>query len=426
MQLFTPQGLLVSPDAYNRLFTLHGVVMVWFFLVPSIPTTLGNFLLPLMIGAKDVAFPKLNLISWYLYLAGAALTIGGADRRRGGHGLDLLHALLDDLLQLRGAVGGDGHLRGRASRRSPPASTSSPPSTLLRAPGHDLVPPAAVRLGDLRHEPGDGAGHAGAGDLAAAGGDAERAFGLPIFDARFGGDPMLFQHLFWFYSHPAVYIMILPAMGVVSRGHHRRRAASALRLRLHGLRDAGDRGDRLPGLGPPHVRLGPEPLCEPGVLVPELRGRRAQRHQGVQLDGHPLPRPDQLRGADALRAGLPRPVHPWRADRAVARLDPDRRARDRHLLRHRPLPLHHGRRLGFRLLRRPALLVAEDHRAAVSGRRRQVRRDPAVLRLQLHLLPAVHHGLSRHAAALSRLSCRNSRSSTCCLRSAPWCWRSPT
>ncbi len=83
-ELFTPAGDLTTADEYNRLFTLHGTVMVWFFLVPSIPTTLGNFLLPLMIGARDVAFPKLNLLSWYLYLGGGLLTVaallaGGVD-----------------------------------------------------------------------------------------------------------------------------------------------------------------------------------------------------------------------------------------------------------------------------------------------------------------------------------------------------------
>src|SRR5438067_12116533 len=84
MELATPQGDLVSNDAYNKLFTAHGVIMVWLFLIPSIPSVLGNFLLPLMIGARDLAFPRLNLASWYLYLAGglltlAALFLGGVD-----------------------------------------------------------------------------------------------------------------------------------------------------------------------------------------------------------------------------------------------------------------------------------------------------------------------------------------------------------
>ncbi len=75
MELLTPKGDLVTSDTYNRLFTMHGVVMVWFFLIPSIPTVLGNFLVPMMIGARDVAFPRLNLASWYLFMAGAALAL---------------------------------------------------------------------------------------------------------------------------------------------------------------------------------------------------------------------------------------------------------------------------------------------------------------------------------------------------------------
>ncbi|MEO6780452.1 MAG: cbb3-type cytochrome c oxidase subunit I, partial [Bradyrhizobium sp.] len=84
IELFTPEADVVSADTYNKLFTFHGIIMVWFFLVPSIPTTLGNFLLPLMIGARDVAFPKLNLFSWYLNITGGlctlyALVAGGVD-----------------------------------------------------------------------------------------------------------------------------------------------------------------------------------------------------------------------------------------------------------------------------------------------------------------------------------------------------------
>ena len=83
LELATPRGDLVSSDVYNRLFTMHGIVMVWFFLIPSIPTTFGNFLLPLMIGARDLAFPRLNILSWYLFMLGGAcvldaLFVGGA------------------------------------------------------------------------------------------------------------------------------------------------------------------------------------------------------------------------------------------------------------------------------------------------------------------------------------------------------------
>ena len=92
---------------------MHGVIMVWFFLIPSIPSTLGNFLVPLMIGARDLAFPRLNLASWYLYIAGGAVHARRADRRRRRYRLDVLHAVLDDVLQ---------HAR---DRRGLPASSSS-------------------------------------------------------------------------------------------------------------------------------------------------------------------------------------------------------------------------------------------------------------------------------------------------------------
>ncbi|HVX65974.1 MAG TPA: cbb3-type cytochrome c oxidase subunit I, partial [Bryobacteraceae bacterium] len=75
LELLTPQGDLVAPDTYNKSFTMHGIIMVFFFLVPSIPATLGNFLVPMMIGARDMAFPRINLLSWYLYMAGAVITL---------------------------------------------------------------------------------------------------------------------------------------------------------------------------------------------------------------------------------------------------------------------------------------------------------------------------------------------------------------
>ena len=89
----TPEGGLVTADTYNRLFTMHGVIMVFFFLVPVVPTVLGNFCLPMMIGAKDLAFPRINLLSWYLYMIGGGWTLVRHARRRRRYRLDLLHAL---------------------------------------------------------------------------------------------------------------------------------------------------------------------------------------------------------------------------------------------------------------------------------------------------------------------------------------------
>ena len=214
IHLFTPNGLLFGAETYNKLFTLHGVVMVWFFLVPSIPNTLGNFLLPLMIGARDMAFPRLNLASWYVFMAGGLLTVGallmgGVDT--GWTFYTPFSTIYSDSAVLLAALGV--FVVGFSSIMSGLNFIAT--AHLLRAPGMSwfrlplfvwavyatsliMVLATPVLSTSLL--------------LVIA----ERAFGLPIFDARVGGDPLLFQHLFWFYSHPAVYIMVLPAMGVVS------------------------------------------------------------------------------------------------------------------------------------------------------------------------------------------------------------------
>jgi cytochrome c oxidase subunit 1 len=214
LELMTPDGGLVSADVYNRLFSLHGIVMVWFFLVPSIPATLGNFLLPMMIGAHDVAFPKLNLYSWYLYVGGGLFTLyvviaGGVDT-----GWTFYTPLSTNYATGHVAAAAFGvFVVGFSSIATGVNFITT--THMLRAPGMTwfrlpllvwamytvslvmvlATPVLAMALLLII---------------------AERVFGIPIFDASKGGDPVLFQHIFWFYSHPAVYIMILPAMGVVS------------------------------------------------------------------------------------------------------------------------------------------------------------------------------------------------------------------
>ena len=214
LELMSPHGLFLSDDAYNRLFTLHGIVMVWFFLVPSIPATFGNFLLPLMIGANDVAFPKLNLASWYIYVLGAAFTLyavvgGGVDTGWTFYTpLSSLYANGDVIAAAAGVfVVGFSSIATGINFITTVHMLRAPGMTWFRLPlfcwamyATSIVmvlatPVLAMSLLLLV---------------------AERAFGVPIFNPNEGGDPVLFQHLFWFYSHPAVYIMVLPAMGVVS------------------------------------------------------------------------------------------------------------------------------------------------------------------------------------------------------------------
>ena len=214
LHLVTPDGALLSAQDYNKTFTFHGVVMVWFFLIPSIPTTLGNFLLPLMIGARDVAFPRLNLASWYLYVAGglftiAALLAGGVDT--GWTFYTPFSTLFSNTHVFLVVVGvfvtgfssiftGLNFIVTIHSLRIPGMTWFRLPLFVWALYATSLVMVLATPVLAMT--------------LALIG--LERGLGVGVFDPSLGGDPLLFQHLFWFYSHPAVYIMILPAMGAVS------------------------------------------------------------------------------------------------------------------------------------------------------------------------------------------------------------------
>jgi cytochrome c oxidase subunit I len=212
--LIVPEGMIGSAETYNRLFTMHGVVMVWFFLVPAVPVTLGNFLVPLMIGARDVAFPRINLLSWYLFvLAGAvvlyALFVGGLDTgwtfyapfsSLYSKGYVAVAAIAIVITGFSSIATGLNFIITIHRLRAPGMTWYKMPVFLwsLYATSILLVlatPVLAMVLLLLTFE---------------------RIFHVGVFDPAIGGDPLLFQHLFWFYSHPAVYIMILPGMGVIS------------------------------------------------------------------------------------------------------------------------------------------------------------------------------------------------------------------
>jgi len=214
LELITPPGDMVQSETYNKLFTMHGVVMVFFFLIPSIPATLGNFLIPIMIGAKDLAFPRLNLLSWYIYMAGAAFTMyamlaGGVDtgwtfyvpystHYSNTHviatGLGIFITGFSSILTGLNFIVTIHKMRapGLTWWRLPLFVWSHYATSLIMILGTPVIAVTVLMVA------------------------LERGLHLGIFDPALGGDPILFQHLFWFYSHPAVYIMILPAMGVVS------------------------------------------------------------------------------------------------------------------------------------------------------------------------------------------------------------------
>jgi cytochrome c oxidase subunit 1 len=214
LELLTPAGDLVQADTYNKLFTMHGMVMVFFFLIPSIPAVLGNFLVPLMIGAKDLAFPRINLLSWYLYIIAGVLMLhcictGGVDT--GWTFYTPFSTAFSNTKVIEAGVaifivGFSSILTGLNfvvtihRMRAPGMTWSRLPLFIWAHYATSVIqllgtPVLAITLLLVVFE---------------------RAFHLGIFDPTRGGDPLLFQHLFWFYSHPAVYIMILPAMAVES------------------------------------------------------------------------------------------------------------------------------------------------------------------------------------------------------------------
>jgi cytochrome c oxidase subunit 1 len=214
LELLTPAGDLMQADTYNKVFTMHGVIMVFFFLIPSIPAVLGNFLVPIMIGAKDLAFPKINLASWYLYMIGGALALYGMINGGVDTGWTFYTPFSTTYSNTNVSIVAIGvFINGFSSiftglnfivtihrMRAPGMTWSRLPLFLWSHYATAVImvlgtPVIAITL------------------LLVA---AERLLHLGIFDPKLGGDPLLFQHLFWFYSHPAVYIMILPAMGVIS------------------------------------------------------------------------------------------------------------------------------------------------------------------------------------------------------------------
>ncbi|HEY4047176.1 MAG TPA: cbb3-type cytochrome c oxidase subunit I [Acidobacteriaceae bacterium] len=214
LELLTPQSDLVSTDTYNKLFSMHGIIMIFLFLVPSVPATLGNFLIPIMIGAKDLAFPRVNLLSWYIYIVGAITTLavlvsGGVDTGWTFTTPLSTHYLNTHVVTAGMAVfitGFSSILTGlnfivTIHRMRAPGMTwfrlplfvwSHYAASILMVLGTPVLAISLVLV------------------------VLERTIGIGVFDPTKGGDPLLFQHLFWFYSHPAVYIMILPGMGVVS------------------------------------------------------------------------------------------------------------------------------------------------------------------------------------------------------------------
>jgi len=212
-ELIAPGQDVMSPDFYNQMFTLHGAIMVFLFIIPSVPAILGNFALPIMLGAKDVAFPRLNLFSFHLWVIGAvffliSLVTGGLDTGWTFYTPYSTTTSTSVVAAVTGAfiLGFSSIFTGMnflvtVHKMRPPGMT------FFRMPLFVWAIYATAIIQVLATPV------LGITLLLLA---VERTLGLGIFDPKLGGDPVLFQHFFWFYSHPAVYIMILPGMGIIS------------------------------------------------------------------------------------------------------------------------------------------------------------------------------------------------------------------
>ena len=214
LELLTPEGDMFTSDTYNKLFSLHGIVMIFFFLIPAIPAVMGNFVLPIMLGAKDLAFPKLNLASWYIYIIGATFGVvviitGGVDTgwtfytpysTQYSNTKVFATTLGAFITGFSSILTGLNFLVTIHRMRAPGLTWFRLPLFVWAMYATSIVimlatPVLAITLVMLM---------------------VERALGVGIFDPALGGDPVLYQHMFWFYSHPAVYIMILPGMAIIS------------------------------------------------------------------------------------------------------------------------------------------------------------------------------------------------------------------
>ena len=214
LELLTPAGDLMQAETYNKMFTMHGIAMVFFFLIPAVPAVLGNFLIPLMIGAKDLAFPRINLLSWYIFVLGGlfslyAMIAGGIDTgwtfytpySTAWSNTNVVPTALGIFITGFSSILTGLNFMATIHRMRAPGLTwfrlplfvwAHYATSIIMILGTPVLAITIVLVA------------------------LDRIAKFGIFDPAVGGDPVLFQHLFWFYSHPAVYIMILPSMGVIS------------------------------------------------------------------------------------------------------------------------------------------------------------------------------------------------------------------
>ena len=359
LQLAMPDNTLIGAETYNGLVSMHGTTMIFLFVVPVL-AGFANYMVPLMIGARDMAFPRLNALSfWLLLFGGIAFYISlfftppdagwtsyaplseKAYSPTGGIDAWIFLIHLTGISSIVGAINfiatiHNMRAKGMSWGRMPIFVWTVLIYSYLLVVALPAIAAAVTMLLTDRH------------------------FGTSFFNVAGGGDPMLWQHLFWFFGHPEVYIMILPAFGMISEILPVFARKPIFGYKADRRRHGGHRVPRPDRVGPPHVHH-----ADPGhgdVVLHDLlvHDRGADRDQDLQLAGHALARLDRHEDAALLRGRLHRPVR----DRRHLRRDPGdlprRLAAAGQLLRGGPHPLRAVRRQRLRDLRRALLLVPED------------------------------------------------------------------
>ena len=403
INLLTPEGIFTH-DTYNKLFTMHGIIMVFFFLLPSIPATLGNFLVPMMIGARDLAFPRINLLSWYIYIVGGIFTLtavvqGGVDTgwtfyAPFSSSYSNTHVILAAMgifvSGFSSILTGLNFIVTIHKMRAPGMTWNRLPlfiwghyaTSLIQVLGTPVIAITMVLLG------------------------LERLLHAGIFDPTVGGDPVLFQHLFWFYSHPAVYIMILPGMAVISEivACFSRKAIfgysfvaySSIAIAVFSFLVWGH-----------HLFVSGQSMYASMVFsffsflvaIPsaiKVFNWTATMYKGSVSFETPMLYAFGFIGLFTI-GGL---TGLFLGDHG------NRRPRHRYLFCHRAFPLCDGGRNGDGLHGRDPLLVSEDFRPPVPGGLGQVCGAPGLRWIQSDVLPAVHSWIPGNAAPLCALRSR--------------------
>ena len=391
----------MAADTYNKVFTMHGVIMVFFFLVPSVPATIGNFLIPMMVGAKDLALPKINLLSWYLYIIAGCMAIytmaaGGVDtgwtfttplstHYLNTHvistGLAIFVAGFSSIFTGLNFIVTIHKMRcpGMTWFRLPLFVWSNYAASILMVLGTPVLAITLVLV------------------------VLERTVCIGVFDPAYGGDPILFQHLFWFYSHPAVYIMILPGMGVISEV-----VSTFSRKRVFGYTAVAFSSVAIAVFGffvwAHHMFI--MGISNYAALVFSLLTMLVAVPSAIKIFNWAF---TLYKGSITFETpmlyafGFMGLFTIGGMTGVFLGATGHRHSPDGDLLHRCALPFRHGGRHVDGVPVGHSLLVAQVDRAHVSGEDFAVGRHRHLYRLQLHFLPAIHPGDAGHAAALRRL-----------------------